>query len=93
MTRNCRRSVPAIQWSNESQEWQLTGTFGQPAHGNACGRACGIMWLTLNQRPGSFAGPGICLGQSAFVAGCQTLCERQGQQARAEQGDANNRYG
>jgi hypothetical protein len=37
-----------IQWSNESQEWQLTGTFGQPAQCNNCGSACSIVWLTLN---------------------------------------------
>ncbi len=37
-----------IQWSIESQEWQLTGTFGQPAHCNSCGIACSILWLTLN---------------------------------------------
>jgi hypothetical protein len=37
-----------IQWSNESQEWQLTGTFGQPSQCNSCGKACGIMWLTPN---------------------------------------------
>ena len=37
-----------IQWSNESQEWQLTETFGQPAHCNCCDESCGIAWLTLN---------------------------------------------
>jgi hypothetical protein len=37
-----------IQWSNESQEWQLTGTFGQPAHCNNCNRSRSIAWLTLN---------------------------------------------
>jgi hypothetical protein len=36
------------QWSNESQEWQLASTFGQPAHCNACNGPCGIMWLPLN---------------------------------------------
>ena len=37
-----------IQWSNESQEWQLTGTFGQPAHCNNCDSSSSIVWLTLN---------------------------------------------
>jgi hypothetical protein len=36
-----------IQWSNESQEWQLTGTFAQPANCNNCDSSCGIAWLTL----------------------------------------------
>lgn len=35
-----------IQWSNESQEWQLTATFGQPTQCNNCGGACSIVWLT-----------------------------------------------
>jgi hypothetical protein len=37
-----------IQWSNESQEWQLTGTFGRPARCNECDGSCEIEWLTLN---------------------------------------------
>jgi hypothetical protein len=37
-----------IQWSNESQEWQLTSTFGQPAYCNNCNRSHDIAWLTLN---------------------------------------------
>jgi len=37
-----------IQWSNESQEWQLTGTFEQPAYCNNCNKSHGIVWLTLN---------------------------------------------
>jgi hypothetical protein len=37
-----------IQWSNESQEWQLTGSFGQPAHCNNCNRSCSIAWLKPN---------------------------------------------
>ena len=37
-----------IQWSNESQEWQLTGTFGQPAHCNECNSSCDINWLARN---------------------------------------------
>jgi len=37
-----------IQWSNEAQDWQLTGTFGQPAHCNTCNSSCSIAWLTLN---------------------------------------------
>jgi hypothetical protein len=36
------------QWSNEAQEWQLTETFGQPAHCNACNGSCSIVWLPLN---------------------------------------------
>ena len=36
------------QWSNEAQEWQLTETFGQPAHCNECNTACEIVWLPLN---------------------------------------------
>jgi hypothetical protein len=36
-----------IQWSNETQEWQLTGTFGQPAKCGACNAPCSIVWLTL----------------------------------------------
>ena len=35
------------QWSNEVQEWQLTETFGQPAHCNECHSSCGIVWLPL----------------------------------------------
>jgi hypothetical protein len=37
-----------IQWSNDAQEWQLTGSFGQPAHCNNCNRSCSISWLKLN---------------------------------------------
>ena len=37
-----------IQWSNESQEWELASTFGQPAHCNHCNGACDITWLPLN---------------------------------------------
>lgn len=37
-----------IQWSNESQEWQLTETFGQPAYCKNCNGSCRIVWLTLN---------------------------------------------
>jgi hypothetical protein len=36
------------QWSNEAQEWQLTETFGQPAHCNECNASCSIVWLPLN---------------------------------------------
>ena len=35
------------QWSNEAQEWQLTETFGQPAHCNECNASCSIVWLPL----------------------------------------------
>ena len=41
----CRSTA---QWSNEAQEWQLTETFGQPAHCNECGTSCSIVWLPLN---------------------------------------------
>ena len=37
-----------IQWSNESQEWELASTFGRPAHCNHCNTACEITWLPLN---------------------------------------------
>jgi len=37
-----------IQWSNESQEWLLTSTFGQPAHCNNCNRSADLAGLTLN---------------------------------------------
>jgi hypothetical protein len=36
------------QWSNESQEWELAGTFGQPAHCNSCEAPCAIAWRPLN---------------------------------------------
>lgn len=36
------------QWSNESQEWELANTFGQPAHCTRCNSPCGIVWLPLN---------------------------------------------
>jgi hypothetical protein len=35
------------QWSNESQEWELANTFGQPAHCARCDSACGITWIPL----------------------------------------------
>jgi hypothetical protein len=37
-----------IQWSNESQDWELASTFGRPTHCNNCGSACEITWLPLN---------------------------------------------
>jgi hypothetical protein len=37
-----------VQWSNESQEWELANTFGQPAHCNRCNGPCDIVWLPLN---------------------------------------------
>ncbi len=37
-----------VQWSNESQEWELASTFAQPAHCNRCDGRCDIMWLPLN---------------------------------------------
>ena len=36
------------QWSNESQEWELASTFGQPAHCNHCNSACEITWMPMN---------------------------------------------
>ena len=36
------------QWSNESQEWELTDTFGRPAHCANCNGPCDIVWLPLN---------------------------------------------
>jgi hypothetical protein len=35
------------QWSNESQQWELANTFGQPAHCVSCNGPCGIVWLPL----------------------------------------------
>ena len=37
-----------VQWSNESQEWELASTFAQPAHCNHCNGQCDIMWLPRN---------------------------------------------
>jgi hypothetical protein len=37
-----------VQWSNESQAWELASTFDQPTHCNSCNSACGITWLPLN---------------------------------------------
>ncbi len=49
---NCRSdditSRATVQWSNESQEWELANTFDQPTHCNNCNSACGIVWLPLN---------------------------------------------
>ena len=41
-------SHATAQWSNESQEWELANTFGQPAHCNRCNGPCDIVWLPLN---------------------------------------------
>jgi len=41
-------SHATAQWSNESQEWELASTFGQPAHCNRCNNPCAITWLPLN---------------------------------------------
>ena len=41
-------SRATVQWSNESQQWELASTFHQPAHCNNCGSACAIVWLPLN---------------------------------------------
>jgi hypothetical protein len=35
------------QWSNESQEWELANTFGQPAHCARCNGPCNISWIPL----------------------------------------------
>jgi len=37
-----------VQWSNETQEWELANTFRMPAHCNQCGNSCAITWLPLN---------------------------------------------
>jgi hypothetical protein len=37
-----------IQWSNESQEWQLAGTYGRPAYCNNCNSDCRLSWHTQN---------------------------------------------
>ena len=37
-----------VQWSNESQEWQLANTFDLPAHCNSCGCSGELSWLPLN---------------------------------------------
>ena len=41
-------SYATVQWSNESQEWELASTFAQPTHCNECNSACGIIWRPLN---------------------------------------------
>ncbi len=41
-------SRATVQWSNESQEWELASTFDQPTHCNNCNGACDIIWLPLN---------------------------------------------
>jgi hypothetical protein len=41
-------SHAVAQWSNESQEWQLTSAFDQPAYCNRCNEPCSIVWLPLN---------------------------------------------
>src|SRR5882757_4939390 len=50
---NCRSddiiAHATVQWSNESQEWELASTFGQPAHCNHCNSSCDITWLPLNR--------------------------------------------
>jgi hypothetical protein len=40
-------SHATVQWSNESQEWELASTFGQPAHCNPCNSACEITWMPM----------------------------------------------
>jgi hypothetical protein len=37
-----------VQWSNESQEWELANTFDRPTHCNSCKGACEIIWRPLN---------------------------------------------
>jgi hypothetical protein len=41
-------SHATVQWSNESQEWELASTFDRPTRCNNCNAACGITWLPLN---------------------------------------------
>jgi hypothetical protein len=41
-------ATATVQWSNESQEWELAATFGQPAYCNNCNGPCGIAWLPLS---------------------------------------------
>jgi hypothetical protein len=41
-------SHATVQWSNESQEWELANTFAQPAHCNRCNSGCDLVWLPLN---------------------------------------------
>jgi hypothetical protein len=41
-------SHATVQWSNESQEWELASTFGEPVHCTRCNGPCGIVWLPLN---------------------------------------------
>jgi hypothetical protein len=41
-------SHATAQWSNESQEWELANTFGEPAHCTRCNGPCGIVWMPLN---------------------------------------------
>jgi hypothetical protein len=36
-----------VQWSNESQQWELASTFEQPTHCNRCDAACSIIWMPL----------------------------------------------
>jgi hypothetical protein len=41
-----------VQWSNESQQWELASTFDQPTHCNRCNSPCGIIWLPLHHASG-----------------------------------------
>ena len=41
-------SRATVQWSNESQAWELASTFDQPTHCNNCGSGCEVTWLPLN---------------------------------------------
>jgi hypothetical protein len=41
-------SSATVQWSNESQGWELANTFDQPTHCNNCKGACDIIWRPLN---------------------------------------------
>jgi hypothetical protein len=41
-------ATATVQWSNESQEWELASTFDRPTHCNNCKDACGIIWRPLN---------------------------------------------
>jgi hypothetical protein len=40
-------SSATVQWSNESQQWELASTFDQPTHCNNCKGVCDIIWRPL----------------------------------------------
>ena len=61
-----------VQWSNESQEWELADTFNQPAHCNYCNRACDILWLPLNSGRENAYGPRMCCAIFSRTVGART---------------------